>query len=51
MPVVTMTPEAVAQYTCEPGKRMTIYYDAALKNELLFRVMQNGHAHLDCRRP
>ncbi|MEX3930045.1 integrase arm-type DNA-binding domain-containing protein [Paraburkholderia sp. BR10936] len=37
-----MTTEDVAQYKCAPGKRMTIYYDTAFKNELLFRVMQTG---------
>lgn len=42
MPVTTMTSEDVAQYKCEPDKKATIYYDAALKNELLFRVMQTG---------
>ncbi|MGF6937153.1 hypothetical protein OKW41_006315 [Paraburkholderia sp. UCT70] len=42
MAVLTMTPDEVANLTCVPGKRMTIYYDVAMKNELLFRVMKTG---------
>ncbi|NPT58129.1 integrase arm-type DNA-binding domain-containing protein [Paraburkholderia elongata] len=42
MAVLTMTPDEVAKLACLPGKRMTIYYDAAMNNELLFRVMKTG---------
>ncbi len=42
MPVLTFTPDDVATYSCPANKRFEMYYDAAMKNELLLRVMKTG---------